>query len=437
MLLRRRLSARVGYQPHPKQQAVHAAIDRGAKRLACCWGRRGGKSEMAAIEYLTELCFPPAGHLPRRILPLVAPEADITDKIFRYLWRWCVQERVLGCEPVAKSERERYIEMPWGARIEGKNTSEPDSLCGDATTFYVSDEHAKSKNGKLLIAKYLLPPLLDLDGILLLLTTPEGTANHFHDTFQDWAELAESDPRYFVSHATSYDNPYLPEGEIARMEDEYRRAGLHDVFRQEYLAEFTSLTGAVYPNFQPTRNGLPWHVQEIEPFPEIKLSLGIDWGFRNPFVCLFAQVTPDDRLFIFDELYLTGRTDAECAGEVLDRGELLGVPFTMGYADPSSPEAIKTFIGRNIPMFIPPKGAKLNDVMDGILRVRGLLGRPDCPGVVVHPRCKQLISDLQNYVFNERAEGEKPVKVNDHGPDALRYLASGAIAQGLREIVWV
>ncbi|MEP0814512.1 MAG: hypothetical protein HRF49_07600 [bacterium] len=391
---------------------------------------------MAADEALLELAYRPDGMLPKRLVLIVGPEADVTEKIFRYLWRWIVDEQVFGCAPVAKSERERYIELPWDARLEGRTTEDPRSLLGDAPVLTISDEHAQNKNGQILLAQYLLPPLTDTLGTLMLLTTPQGAANHFHDTHNDWANEARTDPRYFTSHMTSYANPFLPQGEIDELERLYRRMGMYEVFRQEYLAEFTALSGAVYPNFMPERDGQPWHVQDFDLLDGIPVSLGIDWGFRNPFVCLFAQVTGDDCVFIFDELYLTGHTLPECAEAVIERGELYGVPFAMGYPDPASPEGAHVFREYGIAMWQAPKGTKLNDVNDGILRVRGLFGRDDKPAIVIHPRCERLIRDLQNYIFNERAEGEKPVKQNDHGPDALRYLVAGAISQGLKEILW-
>ena len=45
----------------------------------------------------------------------------------------------------------------------------------------------------------------------------------------------------------------------------------------------------------------------------------------------------------------------------------------------------------------------------------------------IHPRCKNLIRELQTYRYDERSRsveaGEpKPLKLDDHGPDALRYL---------------
>jgi phage terminase large subunit len=63
-----------------------------------------------------------------------------------------------------------------------------------------------------------------------------------------------------------------------------------------------------------------------------------------------------------------------------------------------------------------------NDVLDGIREVSTLfsLGR-----LHIHRRCTGLIKELHSYVWDDKAGErgeEKPVKMQDHGPDALRYL---------------
>ncbi len=50
----------------------------------------------------------------------------------------------------------------------------------------------------------------------------------------------------------------------------------------------------------------------------------------------------------------------------------------------------------------------------------------------VHRRCAGLIAELTGYVWNSKAtqRGEDvPLKLNDHGPDALRY-----VVQGIRNV---
>jgi Terminase RNaseH-like domain len=62
-----------------------------------------------------------------------------------------------------------------------------------------------------------------------------------------------------------------------------------------------------------------------------------------------------------------------------------------------------------------------NAVLDGIRLVASLLGTGR---LLIHSSCKNLISQLQSYSWDEKAadKGEdKPAKVDDHATDALRY----------------
>ena len=45
----------------------------------------------------------------------------------------------------------------------------------------------------------------------------------------------------------------------------------------------------------------------------------------------------------------------------------------------------------------------------------------------IHPRCVELIREMELYRYDERSKvaqiGEpKPLKIDDHGPDCVRYL---------------
>ncbi len=429
-IMRKRNWNVIGYDPSIKQQMVHAAIDRGCQFININAGTRFGKTIMAAEVALEKAAVPPPEGVPLGIIPIIAPYAELTDKCFRWLWHWIVNKRVYGYAPRKKSERERYIEMPWGMRIEGKTAESPDTLLGDGYIFVIVDESARIKES--IYERYIERALLDNRAGVMLISTPVGRNNHHYKRHMAWGELAKADPNYFTMDCTSYDNPHLPEGAVAEMEERYRRQGMHDVFRQECLADFLTMSGAVYPNFQPMKDGKSWHVQEFGLNHEQPIYLGIDWGFKNPFVCLFAQITGDDRVLIFDEIYRSGMTDDECARAVIAKLAEYNLKVSdveQGFADPSSPEGKQTFRNHGISMYEPrgERKVKLNDVSDGIVAVRGLYGREDKPGIVWHPRCVNGRRETEGYCFSEKSHDDKPVKVNDHAPDAKRYLVVGGV----------
>src|SRR5690606_28389133 len=66
-----------------------------------------------------------------------------------------------------------------------------------------------------------------------------------------------------------------------------------------------------------------------------------------------------------------------------------------------------------------------NDVLDGIRNVATLLATDR---LKIHSRCTGLIEERQSYAWDDTAQAkgeDKPLKQNDHGPDALRYVCAG------------
>jgi phage terminase large subunit len=68
-----------------------------------------------------------------------------------------------------------------------------------------------------------------------------------------------------------------------------------------------------------------------------------------------------------------------------------------------------------------------NDVLPGIRRVSSLFAMDK---IRIHESCTGLISELELYVWDDKASlrgEEKPLKTNDHAPDALRYYCMTAL----------
>lgn|GEM_PF-1278212 len=441
LAMRNRLWRKIDYVPHDHQRPVHDAIVRGARFLSTRAGRRSGKSELWATEVLTEMAFSPIGHLPFRYCLIGAPETDITDHIFGYLWRWIVDRRVLNYEPLYKATRERRIEMPWHSKIEGKTTDNPTSLRGPGLVITVADEYAFGED---ILDDHLKPPLLDCSGILGLPTTPNGQ-NHAADTHDLWLELMEDgDPDYFATSWTSYDNPHLPAGAVAKIEQYARRTGNYDVFCEEYLAQVGAMAGAMYPMFDKRR-----HVGEFEFDRDLApLTLGVDWGFSNPAAVGFWQFLGNERALLHDEIYERGLVTEELADLVLEWCAEHDVDpqddeqFNIAYCDPSGPKDIEVFERKGIPAAgKTATGGKLNDVRGGIGRVRNQLSRgaiegepEEEPAILIHKRCVNHIREIPKYMVKRTAKrepdpDEKPRKIDDHACDEMRYAVFGELGE--------
>ena len=74
--------------------------------------------------------------------------------------------------------------------------------------------------------------------------------------------------------------------------------------------------------------------------PGQPLYLGIDFGYRNPFACLWLQpIERGERVLVLDEYYQRLRTTAENGRAILSQNIAMGYgPITAAYADPANPE---------------------------------------------------------------------------------------------------
>lgn len=196
---------------------------------------------------------------------------------------------------------------------------------------------------------------------------------------------------------------------------EWRRTYPEAIYRRLVLGAWTAAQGVVFPEW--SRHV---HTAEFEPDPSWEIFRGIDFGYTNPFVCLWIGIDYDKRLWVFDEYYKSGDIIPHHASEILSRWTDLEITAT--YADPSGPwrelqNALDQTVSRGY-----------NDVRYGITRLqRALLPGPDGkPRLTVHAtRCPNLQREMETYEYKPAnaigQKSEEPLKLNDHAIDALRY----------------
>jgi PBSX family phage terminase large subunit len=214
-------------------------------------------------------------------------------------------------------------------------------------------------------------------------------------------------------HFTLDDNPSLDPGFVARLKAQY--TGLW--YRRFILGEWCLAEGAVYEMWDDSRH----IVHELPPIVRW-IAVGIDYGTSNPFSALLIGIGADHRLYAASEWRHDSRaarramTDAEYSRDVREWLAQQGVRPEWFVVDPSA----ASFIEQTHRDGLTPTPAD-NAVMDGIRTVAGLLA---ADRLRVHASCAGLLEELPNYVWDDRAVllGEdKPLKVNDHSCDALRY----------------
>ena len=215
--------------------------------------------------------------------------------------------------------------------------------------------------------------------------------------------LAGAEPDCEVSFAVvrtaSADNPFLPPETIASL-----NALTGVSYRRYVMGEWCASEGVIYDNFLREK-----HVKTVPDRRFSRKWLAIDDGINNPFVCLLVGEDGDGGLHVIRENRARGLLEGEKVQICRDMGEIEGVVI-----DPAA-AGIKTALRRG--GFTVYDGN--NDVLPGIGAVRTRLGK-DAGGLTVDPSCAGIVEELESYEWDE--DKEKPVKVNDHALDAVRYL---------------
>lgn len=341
-----------------------------------------------------------------------------------------------------KNEVELSITLKNGSTIELKGAENPDALRGTKLRGLVIDEIASIRNWDWLWSEVLRPTLTDYESPAIFISTPKGY-NHFYNLFEKGQRSGEGNSGDYISFKfTSYDNPYIPRGEI----DAAKKELTDDTFHQEYMADFRKYTGLVYKEFSR-------EVHVLDPFdiPDAyQIYRGIDFGSTNPTACLWIAVDGDDNWYVFAEHYETGQTIDYHAGRINAHPRSQRV--TQTYGDPSGAQWISEFAQRGI--YITPANKETGQAQEGWVRfgiekvqerlksVPGhTMGLPSgvgqgsrdagMPRLFVFSSCTNTIREIETYRWKEKSvtqaqdlnSPEQPEKANDHAMDALRYFA--------------
>ena len=231
-----------------------------------------------------------------------------------------------------------------------------------------------------------------------MFTTPKGF-NWLYDRFVDST----------VINSTSMENTTLPADYLAALKSQYDP----EVYKQEVLGHFVNLnTGAVYRMFDATR-----HVTDLAertPGNQI-LYFGNDFNVM-PMRAIVAELR-GDTLCIFDEIWLADASTYDMADQMLARygGGHEVWPDASGSARKSSSVRTDHQILRDQGFTV--KSRKSNPaVRDRYNCINGLLHHDR---ILIHPRCKRLIKDLQRLTYNNKDD------LLGHISDAMGYLAWG------------
>lgn len=268
---------------------------------------------------------------------------------------------------------------------------------------------------------------LDKAGSSCFLTTNPDQPLHYLNT--DYIERAE-ELSISIWHFVLDDNPGLT--------DEYKSDLVREnppgtvYYLRFILGLWVAAEGQIYKTFDRAK-----HIISNLPKNWSQLIVGVDYGSENPTVFLMLGMAADGphvgKWIVWREYYYSEKkkVDTDFSADMkvfLKRGDKdLWYPNSIE-VDPSA-ATFKKQLRRD--GFTSIKDAD-NSVLDGIRNVASAL---TAGKLLIHESCKHLISELQNYVWDEKARErglEAPLKQNDHAPDALRYACRRLFSKGIQ-----
>jgi len=286
--------------------------------------------------------------------------------------------------------------------------------------------------------------LIDCNGWHLMTNTPIAGV-----TWVEWrlvaksAGNAEHDCQVYRIH--SMDNPHLSGAGLAKL------GRGNDAMRDAKLrGEAVSRHGRVWPRYDA-------QVHVVEPFPipsEWLKFCGIDFGTRNPFVCLWFALTPirlvlvdgtvvpDGSLVGYREHFRAEQTlkwHAEAIHEaegwihdaIQDRWRRPGEGcerIEMVWADPEDAQQLLALqVDHDIPATKAIKAVSAG--IDAVSERFASAGPEDLPSIFFFSTMRETVREIPGYVWadgtRKKDQPNKPKKKDDHCCDVVRYVCQG------------
>jgi len=248
----------------------------------------------------------------------------------------------------------------------------------------------------------------------IILTTNPDAPTH-------WIKVRLMDKQQAtVYYSSAIDNPHNPAEYIDILKQMTGIQGFRLRDGKWVLAE-----GVIYDNWDMANVS-----DEAEYNPNWDIVAGIDDGYvqgggpgtpsYHPRVVLLAQITPLGGVNVFYEYCKTGQLSEQTIAEIF------ALPYPrpyVCYVDSSAAELKARLWEHGIQTV-----GSTHLVHEGIKNLRRMV----CDGnevrlIKVHPRCASLIREMASYRYDDASAvaniGEpKPLKVDDHSVDALRYI---------------
>lgn len=276
----------------------------------------------------------------------------------------------------------------------------------------------------------------------ILLTTNPAHPQHWIKQRADEGQMTmltsshRDNPAY-----TNRDGSYTPDGK-AYMEKLDALTGVRRMRLRD--GRWTAAENVIYEEYDET-------VHVIDPFPVPEAwprMWTIDFGFTNPFVCQWWAIDPDGRLILYREIYMSRRTVDRHARDILEQVSIVDDSGERVWTEPRPIAVVcdhdaegRAVLSRELDLNTTPAHkavktglqagkSRLLPAGDGrprLLFMRDVLvERDEVLAEAKKPLC--TVEEITGYPWAtpkqsalSKPEPEEPVKVDDHGMDAMRY----------------
>lgn len=228
--------------------------------------------------------------------------------------------------------------------------------------------------------------------------TNPGSLNHwlYKRFFSDTNENRK------VIQASIDDNHFLPEDYV---KEQKLLTGVN--YQRYVLGNFCSNEKAVYKDFNPAL-----HIGEKEVGDYTKFVISVDVGFNDP-TCILVAGYNNESAHVYEEIYDNKLTPTDICNTIIQLKEKY-INIKSIVIDPSAAGTRTQMEQMNI---INVKKA-FNSIDEGIFRVTEYLIKNK---LTMSSKCINLIKEFDIYSYGDK---EKPLDVDNHAMDSIRYLVS-------------
>ena len=216
-------------------------------------------------------------------------------------------------------------------------------------------------------------------------------------------------------HFTLEDNEYLTPEYLDQVKRTTPKGMWYD---RRIKGLWVAAEGIIYESFDREKH--TYNPQEFKIQPEWRRVRGIDFGTVHPFVMLWGAIDPDGRLYIYREYFKTNtliRHHAEHIKAVSGEER-----YWWTVSDHDAQERLE-YESHDIPTRPAQKAVLLGIDKVAQRMVDQIDGRPR---IMISQECPELLRQLGVYRWTDMQDGkpyrEEPLKVDDDGPDVLRYI---------------